>query len=290
MIEHFAFCGKGGVGTSTVTAHVGAALAEAGFRVLHVGCTPAGENRGFLNNGRIPATVCDRIRDGGELTVESVVGRGFGGLFSLELGSPLVGAGSAEELERAFQELEQAGLMAALAPELVLYDLSGEYGRTLLRSVRRHLPLVTAFVVTTADFGALVGVNNLVTLLTDTHPEASLLLGGVIPNHVGNTFDEAFIRDFARSTSLHPLTGIPTSLLVRQSELYAKSIFEVAPHSTQSYFYRRLANQIVDVAGEASGRKSAVALTTRELREWSKMWGERLHALENGLVTDGAAI
>jgi nitrogenase iron protein NifH len=113
-------------------------------------------------------------------------------------------------------------------------------------------------------------------------------VGGLIPNSINSSFEESFIADFASQTRTRTLGRIPRSLMVRQCELYGKTVIEASPLSNQSYFYRRLANQIVDEVN--SPASASVPLRPEELRAWAREWGDRLHALENGLVTDGAAI
>ena len=51
MTEHIVLYGKGGVGTSTLVSNISAALVEAGFRVLQIGCSLKGDSCGILNGG-----------------------------------------------------------------------------------------------------------------------------------------------------------------------------------------------------------------------------------------------
>jgi len=78
--------------------------------------------------------------------------------------------------------------------------------------------------------------------------------------------------------------------MVRQCELYGKTIIEAAPLSNQAYFYRRLANQIVDVSQSSQQVSLPLPMKPEQLRNWAQEWGDRIYALENGLVSDGAAI
>jgi nitrogenase iron protein NifH len=78
--------------------------------------------------------------------------------------------------------------------------------------------------------------------------------------------------------------------MVRQCELYGKTVIEASPLSNQSYFYRRLANQIVDESRTLTIKHQPTPLSQEQLRHWAREWADRLYALENGLVTDGAAI
>jgi len=51
MTDHIVLYGKGGAGTSSLTSNVSAALVEAGFRVLQIGCSPKGDSSAILNGG-----------------------------------------------------------------------------------------------------------------------------------------------------------------------------------------------------------------------------------------------
>jgi nitrogenase subunit NifH len=72
--------------------------------------------------------------------------------------------------------------------------------------------------------------------------------------------------------------------------LYGKTVIEASPLSNQSYFYRRLANQIVDETRTSKGKYQPKPMTHDALSIWARDWADRLYAIENGLVNDGAAI
>ena len=46
--KHIAIYGKGGIGKSTTTSNISAALAEAGYRVIQVGCDPKSDSTNTL--------------------------------------------------------------------------------------------------------------------------------------------------------------------------------------------------------------------------------------------------
>jgi nitrogenase iron protein NifH len=290
MTEHIALYGKGGVGKSTLTANLSAALAEAGFSVLQVGCDPKGDSCSLLNNGVPIPTVFDLLRKQGEISVDTIVHKGFKGIACVELGDPFdSGTCGSAEIALAIEQLKRIDLFEAVAPDFVLYDISGDSGCSSFSTPIQQLGVSRVFVVTTADFMSLHAANAIFRML-DRYGESNVPVpvGGLIPNSIASSFEESFIADFAAQTRTRTLGRIPRSLMVRQCELYGKTVIEASPLSNQSYFYRRLANQIVDEAH--SPVNASVPLRPEELRAWAREWGDRLYALDNGLVTDGAAI
>jgi nitrogenase subunit NifH len=115
-------------------------------------------------------------------------------------------------------------------------------------------------------------------------------MGGLILNSISSSFEEAFANDFAYHTNARTLGKVPRSLVVRQAELYGQTVIESKPLSNQSYYYRRLAHQIVDATSAIYSGNLPRSMSPERLRSWSLEWADRIYALENGLVSDGAAI
>jgi nitrogenase iron protein NifH len=290
MTEHIVLYGKGGVGTSTLISNISAALVEAGFRVLKIGCGLNGDSCGVLNGGFPVPTVWDQYEKHGTITFDSVVSRGFKDTCCIELGSPQVEQG-ASGTAQAVDLLLKHDLISALCLDFVFYDISGDPACEVVHAICERIDLHRIFAVTTADFMSLTAVNSLMVQLerlADKH--VPVPFGGLLPNGITSSFEESFIADFARQTRTHTLGRIPRSLMVRQCELYGKTVIEAAPLSNQSYFYRRLANQIVDESHTLTVKRQPNPFTRDQLRTWAREWADRLFALENGLVMDGAAI
>lgn len=290
MSDHMAFYSKGGVGTSTLISNLSAALVEAGFRVLRIGCGKNGDSCGILNGGLPIPTVWDQYEKQVAVTFDSVVRRGFKDTYCIELGSPQ-GEQGAFGTTQALDLLLKHGLISSLSPDFVLYDISGDQAGGVMHALCENIDLHRVFAVTTADFMSLTTVNSIMLQLerlADNH--VPVPFGGLLPNSIASAFEESFIADFAKHTGTRTLGRIPRSLMVRQCELYGKTVIEASPLSNQSYFYRRLANQIVDESRTQTVKQPPRPLSQEQLRTWAREWADRLYALENGLVTDGAAI
>jgi nitrogenase iron protein NifH len=291
MADHIAFCGKGGVGTSTLISNISAALVEAGFRVLHIGFSLKGDSCGILNGGFPIPTVWDQYGKYGTISFDSVVSRGFKDTYCIELGRPQGGEQDASGTAQGLDLLLKHDLISSLFPDFVLYDLSGDQSCGVMDTLCEKIDVHRVFAVTTADFMSLTTVNSIMVQLERFADKHVLIpFGGLLPNGIASAFEESFISDFAQHTHTHTLGRIPRSLMVRQCELYGKTVIEASPLSNQSYFYRRLANQIVDESNKLAVKHQPRPLSQEQLRSWAREWGDRLFAMENGLVTDGAAI
>ena len=290
MTEHIVLYGKGGVGTSTLVSNISAALVEAGFRVLQIGCSLKGDSSCILNGGRLIPTVWEQYEKNGTVTFDTVVSRGFKDTYCMELGSSnsvpgVIGTSEALDL------LLKHDLISSLHPDYVLYDISGDQTFGIIQAISDKIELHRIFAVTTADFMSLTNVNSIILQLERlADNRVPIPFGGLLPNGISSSFEESFISDFAKNTGTHTLGRVPRSLMVRQCELYGKTVIEAAPLSNQSYFYRRLANQIVDESHTLSVKRQPNPFSQEQLRSWALEWADRLFALENGLVTDGAAI
>lgn len=290
MTEHIVLYGKGGAGTSTLVSNISAALVEAGFRVLQIGCSLKGDSCNILNGGLPVPTVWDQYGKNGTITFDSVVSRGFKDTYCIELGGPQGVQGVSGTLQ-ALDQLLNHDLIASLHPDFVLYDISGDQAFGVMQALSAKIDLHRIFAVTTADFMSLTAVNSIIVQLEHlADNRVPVSFGGLVPNGIASSFEESFIADFANHTNSHTLGRIPRSQVVRQCELYGKTVIEASPLSNQSYFYRRLANQIVDESRALTVKRQPNPFSPEQLRVWAHKWADRLFALENGLVTDGAAI
>ena len=84
-----AIYGKGGIGKSATTSNISAALADAGHRVIQIGCDPKSDSTNTLRGGQYIPTVLDTIRTKTRVALEDVVFEGYAGVYCVEAGGPL---------------------------------------------------------------------------------------------------------------------------------------------------------------------------------------------------------
>ena len=70
-MRKIAVYGKGGIGKSTTTSNISAALADMGYRVLQIGCDPKADSTKNLMHGKKITSVLDAIREKGEGNITS---------------------------------------------------------------------------------------------------------------------------------------------------------------------------------------------------------------------------
>lgn len=286
--KKIAIYGKGGIGKSTTTSNISAALASAGHKVIQIGCDPKSDSTNTLRGGRYIPTVLDTLREKKTLKPEEVVFEGFGGVYCVEAGGPAPGVGCAGRgIITAVQILKQLRVFDDLKVDYVIYDVLGDvvcggFAVPVREGIADHV-----FTVSSADFMAIYAANNLFTGIKKYSDSGGALLGGIIANSINTPYARAIIDDFAARTKTSVVEYVPRSITVTQSELQGKTVIEAAPHSEQAGVYRELARKI------AEHQKSRVPdpLNIHDLREWASEWADQLLAIETGEVrSTGASI
>jgi nitrogenase iron protein NifH len=120
--------GKGGIGKSTISANVSAALSEKGQRVLQIGCDPKYDSTRLLLGGKIPVTVLQYIKSvlPDARRPEDIVFRGYGDVACVEAGGPEPGVGCAGRgIITTFDLLDDLGIRSSLF-DITLYDVLGD--------------------------------------------------------------------------------------------------------------------------------------------------------------------
>lgn len=128
-MRKIAVYGKGGIGKSTTSSNISAALADMGYRVLQIGCDPKADSTKNLMHGKKITSVLDAIREKGEgnITSEDVLFQGYGGVWCVEAGGPTPGIGCAGRgIITAFEKLEEIGAYEICRPDIILYDVLGD--------------------------------------------------------------------------------------------------------------------------------------------------------------------
>ncbi|MGD0584331.1 MAG: nitrogenase iron protein [Oryzomonas sp.] len=286
--KQIAIYGKGGIGKSTTTSNISAALSVAGYRVMQIGCDPKSDSTVTLRGGEYIPTILDTLREKKNVKADDLVFSGFNGVYCVEAGGPAPGVGCAGRgIITAVELLKQQRVFEALDLDFVIYDVLGDvvcggFAVPIREGIAEHV-----FTVSSSDFMAIYAANNLFTGIKKYSNNGGALLGGVIANSINAPYARHIIDDFVARTNTQVIEYVPRSITVTQSELQGKTTIEAFPNSDQSAVYKKLA---ASIAGHTES-KVPEPLDVHELRKWAAEWSDQLLAIETGEVrSSGASI
>lgn len=285
-IKQIAIYGKGGIGKSTTTSNISAALSKMGLKVMQFGCDPKADSTNTLRDGTYIPTVLDTLREKSQVKAQDVIFQGFNGVYCVEAGGPAPGVGCAGRgIITSVQLLKQLKVYEELDLDVVIYDVLGDvvcggFAVPIREGIAEHV-----FTVSSSDFMAIYAANNLFKGIKKYSNSGGALLGGLIANSVNAPYAKDIIDDFVDRTKTRVVEYVPRSVTVTQAELQGKTSVEAFPDSEQSKIYTKLAKRVY----ETTESTVPSPLDTAELREWAAKWADHLLALETGEVRGRAA-
>jgi nitrogenase iron protein NifH len=280
-LKQIAIYGKGGIGKSTTTSNISAALAIAGYKVMQFGCDPKSDSTNTLRAGKYIPTVLDTLRENTVVKPHEVIHQGFGGVYCVEAGGPAPGVGCAGRgIITAVELFKKGKVFEELDLDFVIYDVLGDvvcggFAVPIREGIAEHV-----FTVSSADFMAIYAANNLFKGIKKYSNSKGALLGGLIANSINAPYAREIIDDFVSQTKTKVVQYVPRSVTVTQAELQGKTTIEASPNSDQAIVYKKLAQSIA----EHEVSMVPQPLEQNELRLWAEKWATHLLALANGEV------
>lgn len=271
--KHIAIYGKGGIGKSTTTSNTSAALAEAGYRVIQVGCDPKSDSTNTLRGGDFLPTVLDTIRDQKKVNLEDISKVGFKEVLCVEAGGPVPGVGCAGRgINAAVSLLGELNVFEEYKADFVLYDVLGDVVCGGFAIPIRNGLTSEVYVVSSHDFMAIYAANNLFKCIAKYANSGGALLSGIIANNLVGDYAQELVDDFASKSGSSIVDYIPKNIQISQCELQGKTVIEAMPDSQQANIYRQVAKKI------AQNNQTYVPrpLDVMELKDWARSWGDRL--------------
>ena len=163
-LRQCAIYGKGGIGKSTTTQNLVAALAEAGKKVMIVGCDPKADSTRLILHAKAQNSIMQMAADAGsveDLELEDVLKVGYGDVKCVESGGPEPGVGCAGRgVITAINFLEEEG---AYDDELdfVFYDVLGDVVCGGFAMPIRENKAQEIYIVCSGEMMAMYAANNI---------------------------------------------------------------------------------------------------------------------------------
>ncbi|MCW3490786.1 nitrogenase iron protein [Dethiobacter alkaliphilus] len=244
-MRQIAIYGKGGIGKSTTTQNTVAALAEAGKKVMVVGCDPKADSTRLLLHGLSQKTVLDTLRDEGEdVELEDILLDGYGDCSCVESGGPEPGVGCAGRgIITSISLLESLG---AYTDDLdyVFYDVLGDVVCGGFAMPIREGKAQEIYIVASGEMMAMYAANNIAKGIQKFANSGGVRLGGIICNSrkVDNELD--LLTAFAKEMGSQLIHFVPRDNMVQRAEINRKTVIDYDPEQPQADEYRQLAMNI----------------------------------------------
>lgn len=244
-MRQVAIYGKGGIGKSTTTQNTVAALAEAGKKVMVVGCDPKADSTRLLLNGLCQKTVLDTLRDeGDDIDLDDILKDGFKGTKCVESGGPEPGVGCAGRgIITSINLLESLG---AYTPDLdyVFYDVLGDVVCGGFAMPIREGKAQEIYIVASGELMALYAANNISKGIQKYALTGTVRLGGIICNSRMVDREMDLLEAFASELGSQLIHFVPRDNVVQRAEINKKTVIDYDPKENQSDEYRQLAMKI----------------------------------------------
>jgi nitrogenase iron protein NifH len=244
-MRQLAIYGKGGIGKSTTTQNLTAALGEMGKKIMVVGCDPKADSTRLLLGGLAQRTVLDTLREEGEdVDLDEIMKVGFSGIKCVESGGPEPGVGCAGRgIITSINMLESLGAYTSDL-DYVFYDVLGDVVCGGFAMPIREGKAQEIYIVASGEMMALYAANNISKGIQKYAKTGGTRLGGIICNSrkVDNEFE--LVEAFAKELGSQLIYFVPRDNMVQRAEINKKTVIDFDPTAGQADEYRGLAKAI----------------------------------------------
>ena len=248
-IRQCAIYGKGGIGKSTTTQNLVAALAEMGKKVMIIGCDPKADSTRLILHSKAQTTVMHLAAEAGtvdDLELEDVMQIGYGGVRCAESGGPEPGVGCAGRgVITAINFLEEEG---AYSDDLdfVFYDVLGDVVCGGFAMPIRENKAQEIYIVCSGEMMAMYAANNISKGIVKYAKSGSVRLAGLICNSRKTDREDELIMALAAKLGTQMIHFVPRDNVVQHAEIRRMTVIEYNPNCQQADEYRSLARKVVD--------------------------------------------
>ena len=242
-MKKIAIYGKGGIGKSTTTSNLSAALSHLGYKVMQIGCDPKADSTKNLMKGEFIDTVLDVMNEKGDnLELSDIVFEGYNGVLCVEAGGPTPGVGCAGRgIIAAFEKLEELEAFEVYKPDIVIYDVLGDVVCGGFSMPIRNGYAEEVYIVTSGEMMSMYAASNISTAVNQFKKRGYASLKGLILNAKNVENEEDLVNNLAQEINSHVFHNVPRNGIVQVAENEGTTVIEKDSNSEMAQIYLNLA-------------------------------------------------
>lgn len=246
-MKKFAIYGKGGIGKSTLTSSLSAALASMGYKVMQIGCDPKADSTSNLLGGEKLTSVMSYLNENEEPPeLEDIVKQGYGGVYCVEAGGPTPGIGCAGRgIITTFNLLEELEAFETYEPDFVLFDVLGDVVCGGFSAPIRDGYADEVLIVTSGEKMALFAARNIIMAVDNFKDRGYATVKGILMNRRNVENEEELVHKMADEAGLEIIGDIPRDASIQYYENQNQTVIEGNPELPISRTIMEIAKKLI---------------------------------------------
>lgn len=249
-MKKYAVYGKGGIGKSTITSCLSAAIAGMGYTVMQIGCDPKADSTANLLNGKRQISVMSYLNKyDGSPALEDIVVRGYNGVYCVEAGGPTPGIGCAGRgIIATFNLLEELQAFEIYHPDFVFFDVLGDVVCGGFSAPIRDGYADEVLIVTSGEKMSLFAAKNIYMAVENFKDRGYASVKGIIMNRKNVEDEEKYVQKFADEAGIEIVGDVPRDPAVQFYENRNQTVIQGDPELSVS-------KEIIKIAGKLIGEQ-----------------------------------
>ena len=246
-MKKYAIYGKGGIGKSTLTSSLSAALASMGYKVMQIGCDPKADSTSNLLGGEKLTSVMSYLNENEEPPeLEDIVKQGYGGVYCVEAGGPTPGIGCAGRgIITTFNLLEELEAFETYEPDFVLFDVLGDVVCGGFSAPIRDGYADEVLIVTSGEKMALFAARNIIMAVDNFKDRGYATVKGILMNRRNVENEEELVQKMADEAGLEIIGDIPRDASIQYYENQNQTVIEGNPELPISRTIMEIAKKLI---------------------------------------------